>query len=179
MQVQNYSFYTSAFDFIFLIKNSATVTFCAALCLWCTYCKVLGSPGDPVHPQPPECTYRIGPRLCWDWAPSSVRWHLCKSVEIQGLLSFSKVIEHKTHLLSSAEMKLLCGLYCVGFLYMLHKSRSLHGSSFTPNCANIVSILVRIGPQKGSMAARFWWLFCLGSGIAWYCAAILEAVGFL
>lgn len=50
-----------------------------------------------------------------------------------------------TYRLNSADMKLLCGLYLAGFLYILQTSRSLHGSSIIFNCKNILSIFASIG----------------------------------
>jgi len=50
-----------------------------------------------------------------------------------------------TYRLSSADMKLLCGLYVAGSLYMLHTIRSLQRSFLTPSCSMILSIFSNIG----------------------------------
>lgn len=138
--------HTSSFDFVSSAILFPPITFFAAPCWWCTGCRCWDNPGDLGHPGRPGCTCRTLPRPHLDSVLSSVHWRLCKwgSLILQSNLIHERF--SPAHLLNSAEIKLLCGLYCVGFLYMLQSSRSLQGSSFTLSCANIVSILVRMGP---------------------------------
>lgn len=71
--------------------------------------------------------------------------HIRGTVWSQIIKELIAMLGFYSNLLSSAEIKLLCGLYLAGLLYILQSSRSRHGSSVNPSCSNILSIFINRG----------------------------------